>query len=134
MKSYLIRVNGNEYEVEVEEITKNPEEKKSVVQETATPKEEIKKPVQKVERKKEETKKAADVPQGAESINAPMPGTILSIDVNEGDEVKAGQVLLILEAMKMENEILSPRDGKVAAIHTTKGASVNTGDKLVSIE
>ena len=68
------------------------------------------------------------------SVEAPMPGTILNIQVNEGDTVKAGQVLLILEAMKMENEIVAPRDGKVAAILTTKGASVNTGDKLVSIE
>ncbi len=63
-----------------------------------------------------------------------MPGTILSINVKEGDEVKAGDVLLILEAMKMENEILAPIDGKVTSIGTTKGASVNTGDKLVVIE
>ncbi len=56
-----------------------------------------------------------------------MPGTILSINVKEGDEVKAGDVLLILEAMKMENEILAPIDGKVTSIGTTKGASVNTG-------
>ena len=134
MKNYLIRVNGNEYEVEVEEISNNSGEKKSIVQQTASPKQEVKKTVQKVKREKEERKKVENVPQGAESIDAPMPGTILSIDVNEGDEVKAGQVLLILEAMKMENEILSPRDGKVAAIYTTKGTSVNTGDKLVSIE
>lgn len=134
MKNFLIRVNGNEYEVEVEEISKSSGEKKSIVKQTAAPKQEVKKPAQKIETKKEETKKVVDVPQGAESIDAPMPGTVLSIDVNEGDEVKAGQVLLILEAMKMENEILSPRDGKVAAIHTTKGTSVSTGDKLVSIE
>lgn len=74
------------------------------------------------------------VSAGAEAIEAPMPGTILSINVNEGDTVKSGQVLAILEAMKMENEILAPRDGKVVSIVVTKGASVNTGDKLVVIE
>ncbi len=60
-----------------------------------------------------------------------MPGTILSIAVKAGDSVKAGQVLLILEAMKMENEIVAPRDGTVSRVAVTKGASVNTGDLLV---
>ena len=60
-----------------------------------------------------------------------MPGNILRIDVKEGDKVKAGQTLLILEAMKMENEITAPVDGKVVQIATSKGASVNTDDVLV---
>ena len=60
-----------------------------------------------------------------------MPGTILSIAVKAGDSVKAGQVLLILEAMKMENEIVAPRDGTVSRVAVNKGASVNTGDLLV---
>jgi biotin carboxyl carrier protein len=60
-----------------------------------------------------------------------MPGTILSVAVKAGDSVKAGQVLLILEAMKMENEIVAPRDGTVSRVAVTKGASVNTGDLLV---
>lgn len=66
-----------------------------------------------------------------EPINAPMPGNILRIDVKEGDKVKAGQTLLILEAMKMENEIASPKDGTVVQIVTSKGATVETGTPLV---
>lgn len=62
-----------------------------------------------------------------------MPGSILSVSVSVGQTVKAGQVLLILEAMKMENEILSPRDGTVTAVNVAKGASVNSGDALVVI-
>ena len=129
MKKYLISVNGNEYEVEVEELSNGQREEKTI----ATPVVESK-PQSKPQVAKKEEKKVVNVPAGAETVEAPMPGTILRINVNVGDEVKAGQELLILEAMKMENEILAPRDGKVAAVHVSKGASVNTGDKLVSIE
>lgn len=66
-----------------------------------------------------------------ETVAAPMPGNILRIDVNQGDVVKAGQILVILEAMKMENEILAPRDGTVAQVVTSKGAVVDTGTPLV---
>jgi biotin carboxyl carrier protein len=62
-----------------------------------------------------------------------MPGSIVSISVSEGAAVKKGQTLLILEAMKMENEIISPRDGVVASVIVAKGASVNSGDPLVAI-
>ena len=68
---------------------------------------------------------------GGETISAPMPGNILRIEVTAGQSVKAGQVLLILEAMKMENEIVAPRDGTVAQIVTSKGATVETGAPLV---
>ncbi len=77
---------------------------------------------------------SANIPEGGTKINAPMPGTILDIKVNVGDTVKAGQVLLILEAMKMENEIMSPVAGKIAAVPTSKGSSVNSGEILVVIE
>jgi len=63
-----------------------------------------------------------------------MPGTILNINVKEGETVKEGHLLIILEAMKMENEILAPRDGRVASVAVAKGASVNTGDQLVVLE
>lgn len=66
-----------------------------------------------------------------EPVNAPMPGNILRIDVKEGDKVKAGQTLLILEAMKMENEIAAPKDGTVVQVATSKGAVVETGTPLV---
>jgi glutaconyl-CoA decarboxylase len=66
-----------------------------------------------------------------EPVNAPMPGNILRVDVKEGDKVTAGQTLLILEAMKMENEITAPKDGTVVQVVTTKGAVVETGTPLV---
>ena len=62
-----------------------------------------------------------------------MPGTISDVRVNVGDTVKKGQVLLILEAMKMENEIFAPNDGTVKSVNISKGASVNVGDILVSL-
>jgi len=68
-----------------------------------------------------------------EVVRAPMPGTIFEITVNQGDIVSFGDTLLILEAMKMENEISSPVSGTVKAIHVKKGEPVNTGDVLVSL-
>ena len=68
-----------------------------------------------------------------ETVAAPMPGNILRVDVSQGDTVKAGQILVILEAMKMENEIVSPKDGTVAQVVTSKGAVVDTGAPLVII-
>ena len=62
-----------------------------------------------------------------------MPGTILAVAAAPGQQVKAGDVLLVLEAMKMENEILAPADGAVASVAVAKGASVNTGDLLVTL-
>ena len=62
-----------------------------------------------------------------------MPGTILDVKVSAGQSGKKGDVLLILEAMKMENEIMAPRDGVIASVHTSKGASVSSGDLLVSL-
>ena len=62
-----------------------------------------------------------------------MPGTILDVKVSNGQAVKKGDVLVILEAMKMENEIMAPRDGVVASVNTSKGSSVNSGDVLLSL-
>ena len=71
--------------------------------------------------------------EAGEAVNAPMPGNILRIDVAKGDTVKAGQVLVILEAMKMENEIVAPKYGTVAQVVTSKGAVVDTGSPLIVI-
>ena len=68
-----------------------------------------------------------------ETVAAPMPGNILRVDVKQGDTVKEGQILVILEAMKMENEIVAPKDGTVAQVVTSKGAVVDTGSPLVII-
>ncbi len=139
MRKFIVNVNGKQYEVEVEEVLSNGT---STVKQTpvvqSQPKVEKAAPQPKVEPKAEPKpqpiKKEVQVSEGAEVVTAPMPGTILNINVKEGDTVKEGQILVILEAMKMENEILAPRDGKVASIAVNKGASVNTGDQLVVLE
>ena len=77
---------------------------------------------------------AAPVVTGSgEMVAAPMPGTILKVHVKNGDAVKEGQVLVVLEAMKMENEIMAPKSGTITQVAVQKGASVNTGDALVFI-
>jgi len=77
---------------------------------------------------------AAPVVTGAgEPVTAPMPGTILKVNVSQGQAVKAGDVLCVLEAMKMENDITAPKDGTISQVVTSKGASVSTGDALVVI-
>ena len=77
---------------------------------------------------------AAPVVTGAgEAVNAPMPGNILKVNVKTGDAVKAGQVLVVLEAMKMENEIMAPKAGTVTQVLVSKGSTVDTGAPLVVI-
>lgn len=77
---------------------------------------------------------AAPVVTGAgEPVNAPMPGNILKVNVTNGQTVKAGDVLCVLEAMKMENEIMAPKDGTVTQVLVSKGANVDTGAPLVVI-
>lgn len=66
-----------------------------------------------------------------EPVNAPMPGNILRVEVKQGDTIKAGQLLVVLEAMKMENEILAPKDGTVAQVVVSKGSTVETGSPLI---
>ena len=77
---------------------------------------------------------AAPVVTGAgEAVNAPMPGNILKVNVKTGDAVKSGTVLVVLEAMKMENEIMAPKDGTVTQVLVSKGSTVDTGAPLVVI-
>ena len=77
---------------------------------------------------------AAPVVTGAgEAVNAPMPGNILKVNVQNGQAVKAGTVLVVLEAMKMENEIMAPKDGTVTQVLVQKGSTVDTGAPLVVI-
>lgn len=75
--------------------------------------------------------KAAAPVAGGEPVKAPMPGTILDVKVSAGQTVKAGDIVCVLEAMKMENEIPAPKAGTVVQVPATKGATVNAGDALV---
>lgn len=80
------------------------------------------------------SKAVASVPTGHTAVNSPMPGTILKIFVSPGQKIRKGEVLIILEAMKMENEISAQADGTVSQVTVTKGASVSTGDLLITIQ
>lgn len=116
-----VEVNGVEFEVELEKPVAAP---KPVVRAVAAPVKIIEAP------------KAAQeaVPAGVTAVKAPLPGTVIDIKVAVGDTVKKGQTIVILEAMKMENNIDSERDGKIAAIKVNKGDSVMEGSVLVTIE
>ena len=116
MKNYRITVNGKTYEVTVEETgAAAPAAPAAPVAQTAAP-------------------AAPSVPAGAEKVTAPMPGTVLAVKVSVGQSVKKGETVVLLEAMKMENEIPAPRDGVVASIAVNKGASVQSGDLLISLK
>ena len=117
MKKYRVTVNGTAYEIELEELTGAAPAPAAA---TAAP--------------APAPAPAAAAPAGGEQVTSPMPGTILSINVAAGDAVKRGQVLMVLEAMKMENEIMCPCDGKIAAVNTSKGASVESGTLLCVIQ
>lgn len=123
MRKFNISVNGNTYEVEVEEVGGVA----APVQKSAAP---APKPVAP---KAVAPKSAAAPVAGGTTISAPMPGTIVAVKVSTGDTVNEGDVLCVLEAMKMENEIMAPTAGKITAVCVGQGASVNTGDALISI-
>ena len=112
MRKYNVNVNGTMYEVTVEEVVGGAA---PVAAPVAAPA-----PV-------------AAAPAGGEKVNAPMPGNILAVNVTNGQAVKSGDVLMILEAMKMENEIMAPCDGTVSSVSVAKGATVNSGDLLCVI-
>ena len=118
MKNYTITVNGNVFEVTVEE---------GFTGAASAPKAAAPAPAA--------APKAAPAPAAAGSVavTAPMPGKILGVKASAGQAVKRGQVLLILEAMKMENEIVAPQDGTVASINVAVGDSVEPGATLATL-
>ncbi len=128
MKKFRVRVNGNEYEVEVEEIGVSSHEPARSPATAAQPPRPATPAVKEAPRP---ATAAVTAREGSELISAPMPGTILDVRVQKGDTVHKGQTLMILEAMKMENEILAPHDCTIVEIHAIKGTSVNAGDPLI---
>ena len=114
MKKYRVTVNGTAYEIELEEMTGAMPAAAPAAAPAPAP--------------------AAAAPAGGEQVTSPMPGTILDVKVSQGASVKKGDVLMILEAMKMENEIMCPCDGTVASVNTSKGASVESGTLLCVIQ
>ena len=118
MKKYRVTVNGTVYEIELEELTGTAPVSAPaapvVPAPAATP--------------------AAAAPAGGEKITSPMPGTILAVNVTSGAAVKKGDGLFVLEAMKMENEIMAPCDGTVASVNTSKGAAVESGTLLCVLQ
>lgn len=141
MKQYNIKINGNSYDITVESVSGN-NAKLNVngtgydVEFTETGKET--QPVQRptVRETPVVEKPVAKTTQevtGGKSVKSPLPGVIVSILVTPGDIVKAGQVVAVIEAMKMENEILSEYDGTVTAVNVKTGVSVLEGDTIASI-
>ena len=112
MKNYTITVNGTAYEVCVEEagaVAAAPKAAPAPAPAAAP----------------------APVAAGATTVSAPMPGKVLSVNVKVGDAVKAGDVLMILEAMKMQNEIMAPADGTVSDVRVSANQTVSTGDVMI---
>lgn len=129
MKNLKITVNGTAYDVQVEEVAAGAA---PVV--ASAPAAKPAAPAAAPSPAAAPAPAAAPVPAGAETVNSPMPGTIVSVNVSAGQNVKKGDVLVVLEAMKMENEIMAPRDAVVAGVQVNKGDSVDSGTPLVSLQ
>jgi len=114
MKKYRVNVNGTVYEVAIEPMDGAAAASAAPAPAAAAP-------------------APAAVPAGGEKVASPMPGTILAVNVANGQAVKKGDVLFILEAMKMENEIMAPCGGTVSGVSVAKGATVETGTLLCVI-
>ena len=127
---YIVTVNNKNYEVEVEHgqatVVGPTEVAAGLVQSVA--------PVRPVSQQVAQPQVVAETSLAGESVKSPMPGTIISINVQEGSAVKNGDTLFVLEAMKMENEIMADKDGTVTKIMVTKGTLVATNDVLAVIQ
>ncbi|NLM75380.1 MAG: biotin/lipoyl-binding protein [Clostridiaceae bacterium] len=136
---YIVTINGKNYEVEVE---RGKATIISTSQAPAVQAQPVTTPAPAAPASAPQNAPAAPAPQNTpspgnvsgEAIKAPMPGTILRIRVSKGTAVKKGDILLVLEAMKMENEIMAPRDGVVSGVFVSEGATVSTGDTLIALD
>lgn len=131
MKKFNITVNGTIYEVEVEEVSANTVTTAAPVQTSAPA---IVKEAPKAELKPAPAAQpAVSGGQGSIKVNSPMPGSIVKVNVQVGQKVAKGDIVCVLEAMKMENEIPAPQEGTIASVNVQSGASVNTGDVLATL-
>ena len=133
MKKYNITVNGTVYEVCVEEV--GAVASAPVFVQSPAPAPVAQAPVAAPAPQAAAPKAAAPAPTaaGANKVTAPMPGTILDVKVSVGQSIKKGDVVCVLEAMKMENDIPAPCDGVVASVNVQKGSSVNANDVIVTL-
>ncbi|NLV33216.1 MAG: acetyl-CoA carboxylase biotin carboxyl carrier protein subunit [Clostridiaceae bacterium] len=139
MKKFIAKVNGKEYVVELEEVAGSAPSLAETVRPVNTVPEI--KPVQTPAAKAEVIQPEAPAPKktassdanGSIRIESPMPGTIISVKVSTGQAVKKNQVVAVLEAMKMENDIVAAQDGVIASVNVSNGESVETGQLLVSM-
>ena len=122
MKKFQVTVNGNTYEVDVEEITNG------AVQPVA-----VNQPVQYSTTPVKKTETPAAVPMEGTQVEAPMQGKIVALKVTQNQKVQEGDVIAVLEAMKMENEIVASTGGTVASIHVAIGQSVDAGDLIATL-
>lgn len=133
MKNLKVTVNGRAYDVQVEELAAGAPAVAAAPVAAPAPAPAAAAPV------------AAPAPAAAPAvapvaaagsikITAPMPGTIVKVNVTAGQKITKGTVLVVLEAMKMENDIMAPQDGTVSAVHVNQGATVNSNDLVVSME
>ncbi|KHD46284.1 acetyl-CoA carboxylase biotin carboxyl carrier protein subunit [Streptococcus hongkongensis] len=129
LRKFKITIDGKEYLVEMEEIGASPAP--TPVAPLVVPP--IEAPVAVTPEAEPTPAPISLAPAGGDAIPSPMPGTILRTLVNVGDTVVENQPLMILEAMKMENEIVASKAGTVVAIHVTQGQVVNAGDGLITI-
>lgn len=128
MRKFQVTVNGNSYEVEVEELAGGVSSAPVMSTPTTKPAAPVAKPAA-----PKPAVAAPAGPAGMTKIVAPMQGKIVGIKATAGQEIKKGQVVCVLEAMKMENEILAAKDGVIATVNVTVGQNVQSGDLLASM-
>ncbi len=140
VKKFKVKVNGEEFNVEVEEVVEsfamsNPSNKVTEPSATVRKTAEVSKSGEEktVQSNTSDRGRGGDI-SGKKVVSAPLPGKIISVNVKKGDFVKKGDLLLILEAMKMENEIFASTDGKIVDILVSPGDYVSTGDKMIVME
>lgn len=130
IKAYRVNVNGKVYEVEVEEITAGGQQ---TVAAAPAPTPVAPKPAPVAPAPAPTPVPAPKAAATGEIVEAPMPGTIVDIKVKVGDTVKEGDLVAVIEAMKMETDLFSTKSGVVTAVNAGKGASVNTGDAIITL-